>query len=445
MAAPARAQAPAGRLRLHEGRIRLWLRNLHSSRGLGDSPLGLGLDAIFCGLLGRTGTALGLDQARQRLALGRFLDRGLLPGRRYVSCRGRRRLGGRRGRRRRGRCRLNGLNGRYGLHGRLGSSIGRLRSRLDARRGRDHLGGDGRRRRCRLRRGLLGRGRLGGRLAAPASRLALFLLGALLLLPGALSLIDRALALLLGAIALGGLCRPLLLIQPLPTRARGFAGRRGRGRGGHGRLLLRRGLSRRRRSLGGGLLHRGRGGRRCGGRRGLGWRLRRNLRGRRRRWRGAPAALRELLLLERLTGGLALLYGLLPLSLLSLSLLDLAAALLVPCLLALLALAERRHGGCRGRRGHRLLGSGGRRIRRWGHGLRLALLGRSRGARRRRSPGRRHGAALRRRGRGARLVRCLLPFRVAAATQPERWHRPNPRMSGANCQFERSAESERSA
>ena len=336
------------------------------------------------------------------------------------------------------------MNGRYGLNGRLGRASGACGAASTAAGagppgvGTAGVGGAGCAGGCWAR-------RLGGRLAAPASRLALFLLGALLLLPGALSLVDRALALLLGAVALGGLCRPLLLVQPLPTRARGFAGRRGRGRGGHGRLLLRRGLSRRRRSLGGGLLDRGRGGRRCGGRRGLGWRLRRNLRGRRRRWRGAPAALRELLLLERLTGGLALLYGLLPLSLLSLSLLDLAAALLVPCLLALLALAERRHGGCRGRRGHRLLGSGGRRIRRWGHGLRLALLGRSRGARRRRSPGRRHGAALRRRGRGARLVRCLLPFRVAAATQPERWHHPNPRMSGANCQFERSAESERSA
>src|SRR5204863_224641 len=213
------------------GLLRLRLRNLHSRRGLGDPPFGLGLDLFVRRLGGRTRPALGLDQTRQCLTLGRLLDRGLL-----------------------------------------------------ARRG--HIG-------------FRGRGRRGG----------------------------------------------------------------GCGYGS----LLRRGLSRRRGSLSGGLLCRGRwrwrGRDGWDGRRRLGRHLRRSLLcGWRRYGRGAPAALRALLLPERLTGGLALLNGLLALCFLALALLHPATALFIPWLLALLALAQRWPRGCRGRRGDRLLGSAGRRI-----------------------------------------------------------------------------------
>ncbi len=151
-----------------------------------------------------------------------------------------------------------------------------------------------------------------------------------------------------------------------------------------------------------------------------------------------PAALRDLLLALCLAGPLSLLQRRLPLGLLLLALLELAPLQLLAGLLSLLALARRRGRGLSGCASGRL-GSGGRRLGRWSHGLGCLVPG-SHGTR-----GRSRSRPALCGGIGRCLIRCLLVLRVAAATEPERGHHANRRMSAANGQFGALSESDRSA
>jgi hypothetical protein len=263
-----------------------------------------------------------------------------------------------------------------------------------------------------------------------------------------LSLLDRSLALLLGALAFGPLRVAALLALALALRRAGL----GLGRsGGCGRLWRRGGLRRlrllgRRLARDGGRSRRGSRGLLRGGRRGCGLSRRR-----------ASTALCEPLLALDLPRLLACLHGGLALGLLLLTLGLQALPALLASALSLLALAQRRRRrlrGCPGgrrrsaRRRHRLrrLTTGACGTRRGSGGGPGLGCGRGRRLRGRARLGG-HGGGLPARGstgpwRSRLLV--LRPLFRAAATAPERWHRPNRRMRAANGQLRPLPESERS-